>query len=235
MRALFVAALLCVCARAQAADDVAAKAHYQAAQAYFDQARFADALREYEESYKLAPYPAILYREGVCLEQLGRYGEAADMLQKFLEADPKTNRRAVVEASIERLRARAAPPSSETKPVETPPQAAEKSVEAKPAPVSAPVVTAQEPRRRPYLLPGLMLGGAVAVAVVGAGLIGSVAGDYNSCARPCSEDAISSMRSRTYASYAMFGVAGALAIVDIVLWVRAARQGRAPSVAMVRF
>jgi tetratricopeptide (TPR) repeat protein len=234
MRSVFVAALLCVCARAQAADDVAAKAHYQAAQAYFDQARFADALREYEESYKLAPYPAILYREGVCLEQLGRYGEAADMLQKFLDADPKTNRRAVVEASIGRLRARAAPPPTETKPVETsPPPVEQPAAEAKPAP--APVVTAQEPRRRPYLVPGLVLGGAVAVAVVGAALIGSVAGDYNSCVRPCSEDAISSMQSRTYASYAMFGIAGALAIVDVVLWVRAARQGRAPSVAMVRF
>jgi hypothetical protein len=43
------------------------------------------------------------------------------------------------------------------------------------------------------------------------------------------------MQSRAYASYAMFGVAGALAIVDVVLWVRAAKQGRAPSVAMVRF
>jgi tetratricopeptide (TPR) repeat protein len=235
VRAWFVAALVCVCARAWAADDVAAKAHYQAAQAYFDQARFADAIREYEESYRLAPYPAILYREGICLEQLGRYGEAADMMQKFLDADPKTNRRAVVEASIERLRARAAPPPTETPPPPVDPSASLRAVEAKPAPVIAPVVTAQEPRRRPYLLPGLVLGGAVAVAVVGAGLIGSVAGDYNSCARPCSEDAISSMQSRAYASYAMFGVAGALAIVDVVLWVRAAKQGRAPSVAMVRF
>src|SRR4051812_476743 len=107
MRMFVVLALVSVGSVAHAANDVAAKAHYQAAQAYFDQAHFADALREYEESYRLAPYPAILYREGLCLEQLGRYGEAVDMLTKYLESDPQTTRRAAVEASIERLRTRA--------------------------------------------------------------------------------------------------------------------------------
>src|SRR3954470_7394420 len=107
MRVFVVAALLLMTAVAQAGNETAARAHYQSAQAYFDQAHFAEALREYEESYRLAPYPAILYREGLCLEQLGRYAEAADTLARYLESDPKTTRREAVEASIARLRERA--------------------------------------------------------------------------------------------------------------------------------
>ena len=84
--------------------------------------------------------------------------------------------------------------------------------------------------RRRFLAPGIVAGGALVLAVVGAGLVGSVKVDYDRLAsgpgtcRPCSDDQVGPLKARAYAGYALFAVAGAAAIIDVVLWVRAARH-----------
>jgi hypothetical protein len=104
-----------------------------------------------------------------------------------------------------------------------PPPAAALSVTLRPTPPPP-------PSRARWAAPGAVLGGATVLAVVGAGLLGSVKVDFDrlasgpSSCRPCSEDQISSLRTRADAGYALLAIAGAAAIVDIVLWVRAARR-----------
>jgi tetratricopeptide (TPR) repeat protein len=218
MRAALALVLISSLARAETAEDALARAHYQRAQASFDQARYADALHEYEEAFRLTPYPAILYRIGLCKEQVGDYAGAADSLEDYLRRDPESTRREAVQASIARLRERAQQPEASAPsppPVEKP---------AAPLALTAPPPPARSPRR--WLVPGLMLGAAAGLAIVGAGLIGSVASDFDGCARPCSDGAIASMQNRAYSSYALFGLAGAVAIVDVALWVLVARSRR---------
>jgi tetratricopeptide (TPR) repeat protein len=90
-------------AQSPSANDQEAKAHFDAARKLFDQARYADALTEFEASYRLAAYPAILYRVAVCQDLLGRRADARESYRKYLADDPKTDRRAQVEARIATL------------------------------------------------------------------------------------------------------------------------------------
>jgi tetratricopeptide (TPR) repeat protein len=104
------------------------------------------------------------------------------------------------------------------------------------APAPAPALVAPAPRdtQAPGLAAPIAVGvAAFAVAAAGAGLLGSVAADYPSLetgcsARPCTSSDWSSAEARAYAGYAALGLAGAAAIVDVILWVRYARGRRAP-------
>ncbi len=87
-------------------DDEAGKRHYMSAQAYFDQAAYGDALREYQASYRLSKYPAILYQIGQCQERLGQISEAIATFESYLQADPQSKRRASVETTIVNLKER---------------------------------------------------------------------------------------------------------------------------------
>ncbi len=72
---------------------------------------------------------------------------------------------------------------------------------------------------------------AVVSAIVAAGLVGSVAGPYHdletgACAMGCDASLYSGLAARAHAGYGLFGVAGALALVDIAAIVLAARSAR---------
>jgi tetratricopeptide (TPR) repeat protein len=88
----------------------------------------------------------------------------------------------------------------------------------------------ERPSPRRWLAPGLVLGAAVAVATVGAGLLGSVKPDYDQlvmeCPGFCPPNRYEGLQARADAGYAMLAVAGAIAVVDLALWGVAARRGR---------
>jgi hypothetical protein len=99
------------------------------------------------------------------------------------------------------------------------------------APVATMPSSDTTPRRR-FLAPGILGGAALAFAATGAGLLGSVKVDYDRLAsgpgscRPCSDAQVDPLRTRAIAGYVMLGFAGALAVIDVVLWIRAARARR---------
>ena len=62
-RSLWLVALVvvgtAVSAHAQS-DDERARTHFEAGSSYYDQARYADAAREFQASYNLSPHPELL-------------------------------------------------------------------------------------------------------------------------------------------------------------------------------
>jgi tetratricopeptide (TPR) repeat protein len=106
MRWILLAAMLLVGipARAESPAEREAREHYTLGQKLFDQARYADALAEFQQSYALSKYPALIYKMALCQDQLGRSAEAVESYESYLKADPQTSRRAGVEERIVKLR-----------------------------------------------------------------------------------------------------------------------------------
>jgi tetratricopeptide (TPR) repeat protein len=142
-----------------------ARQHFVAGQKLLDGARWAPALSEFQQSYALAKYPALLYKIAFCEDQLGRAAEALADYRRYLESDPQTGRREWIEARIEALRRAAGQP-----PVAAP--EAEKAREPLSVPPAAlPVAAAAtedhpSPRKRRGLWIGLGVGAAAVVAGV---------------------------------------------------------------------
>jgi hypothetical protein len=98
-------------ARAQSESMLAAKKHFDQAQALYLQSRFAAAAERFLRAHDARPYPAFLFNMAVCLERAGDYASAAEQYQRFVEADPKSSDRAMVEARIAVLRKHVGIPS----------------------------------------------------------------------------------------------------------------------------
>jgi tetratricopeptide (TPR) repeat protein len=65
-----------------------AKAHYQRGRAHQDAGRYDAALHEYEQAYKLAPLPALVFNLGQVYRLKGDKRSALAHYQKYLEAAP---------------------------------------------------------------------------------------------------------------------------------------------------
>src|SRR5258706_8539524 len=148
-RALLVALLLCSAAVARADDDQdAARLHFQVGQAYYDEANYTDALKEFREAYRLSKRPALLYNIGLCHEHLDQYEEAIAALERYLREQPTSGDRSIIEQRIANLRRRVAhtrPPEAKlppARPVEPTPRVASPPVT---PPAPAPTVAALSP------------------------------------------------------------------------------------------
>lgn len=139
------------------ADDVeAAKAHFAAGSAYYEQANYTDAVKEFNEAYRLSHRTDLLYNIALCYERLNQYDEAIGTLQKYLAEKPDAPDHVTIEsriANLQHLREQAQKP--QTPAVVTPPQ----------QPV-VPTTTAPLPRKRLWWLPGVIVEGAAAVVLV---------------------------------------------------------------------
>ena len=182
-----IVVLLCAAsatARALTDEEERAKAHFLAGQSYYDQASYADALREFTEAYRISQKPALLYNIARCDEALERYGDAITMLERYLAAAPQAPDRPAIEARIANLKTRQAEalrkPKLPTEPREPvrPPQ---------PAQVAAtPATAAQAPPARRHRLWTWIVGG-VGVAALAAALGTGVASQngYNDLNSQC--------------------------------------------------
>lgn len=87
-------------ARAETLNIEAAKNHFGAGKAYYDERRWEDALREFKEAYRLSKRPALLYNIALCNERLLRYEEALEVLRNYLRIDPEAEDKPGIERRI---------------------------------------------------------------------------------------------------------------------------------------
>src|SRR2546423_7828614 len=106
LMAVLKAAILAYAAPAAAqapptqADEDAAKAHFLAGSAYYEQANYSDAVKEVIEAHRLSKRADLLYNISVCYERLGRWDDAIASLQQYLSERPEAPDRAVIESRI---------------------------------------------------------------------------------------------------------------------------------------
>ena len=55
--------------------------HFKSGVALFKEAKYAEALAEFERAYEIAPHPLVLYNIAGCHRELSHYSEAVDVLQ----------------------------------------------------------------------------------------------------------------------------------------------------------
>lgn len=108
------------------ADDARARGHFEAGASYYEQSRYEEAAREFEEAYSLSPRPALLWNVANAHERLGDLEAAIAALERYLGHDVPD--RQLAESRLEALRQRhaqaTAPPAEESEPEPTsPPQA----------------------------------------------------------------------------------------------------------------
>lgn len=190
-----------------------AREHYKRGAVLYEATRYDAALHEFEAAQATDPRPPLLYNIARCLEQLGRRAESLAAYERYLREDPTAANAAEVTAKIAAL------------------TAALTAALAPPALPPAVTVAALRPiRQHRYLIPGVVAGGALALAVAGAGLLGSALGEYRSldasCSPNCSQGAWSQLPAREHAGEALLGVAGAAVVADIVLFVLESKRGR---------
>jgi tetratricopeptide (TPR) repeat protein len=121
-------------ARADEGDVEMARQRYKTGQALFQRGRVDDALREFEQGRESFALPEFDYNIGLCLAKLGRPAEAADALQRYMEARPNDPDAAGIWRMIAELRAEAVKPSPA--PVSVVPSPAPMAIAPRPAPVS---------------------------------------------------------------------------------------------------
>ena len=92
------------------ADDAAqARFHDQRGRRFYQQARFADALREFFIVRRLAPQTQTAFNIALCFDQLGEEDQAFYYFNQFMETAPKEDkRRNFAESALDRLRPRVA-------------------------------------------------------------------------------------------------------------------------------
>lgn len=179
-RAVAIVALVCLAAASAHAlsdEEERAKAHFLAGQSYYDQASYADALREFAEAYRISQRPALLYNIARCHEALERWDDAIAMLERYLAAAPDAPDRPAIEARIAHLNARKAealrrprrptePRAPSRPPAPAPATAAEAATSS--AAAAAPPPPAPRHRRWAWIVGGLGLGALAAAVGTGA-------------------------------------------------------------------
>jgi tetratricopeptide (TPR) repeat protein len=106
-RLMLVAVLAIVPAFARAEEPAEAAArvdlarrHFQSGSAYFEEGRFAEAAREFRESYKLAPRMDLLFNIAQCYLRKGDAARAVAFYRRYLEANPVARDRPAIEHTV---------------------------------------------------------------------------------------------------------------------------------------
>ena len=203
-----------------------ARGHFARGTIAYNEGRFADALVEFEAAHAAEPLSALDFDIAHCLDRLNRRTEALIAYRRYLAVDPAAYNVGDVQARIALLEHE----MRET----TPPVPVPASRLIVTRPVVEPIIEVAKPTPRVanrYLVPGLVAGGALALAVVGGALTGSAVADYHTlesrCATSCPSSAWSMLPIRERVGEALLGVAGAVAVVDVVLFVlKSKKRGR---------
>jgi tetratricopeptide (TPR) repeat protein len=149
---LMVLTMTATVARAETPEDDAARArvHFTAGRSYYDLGQFADALREFEAGYLLAPRPRFLLNMGHCYRKLKDFVHARDTYRRFLagvsETDSDRAEARLRLTEVEDALAKEPPPESPS--TQPPPTAIRTTAVSQTAPLSA---TAPEAPRRSKL------------------------------------------------------------------------------------
>ncbi|UJR86166.1 tetratricopeptide repeat protein [Sandaracinus amylolyticus] len=103
--AIVIAAMSSTRVSAQASgSDEQARIHFQAGTLYFEQERFEDAAREYEEAFALSPRPELLLNAATAWDRAARLEEAIAALERVMQQFPGTEAAQLAEPRLDRLR-----------------------------------------------------------------------------------------------------------------------------------
>lgn len=199
------------------ADEDAAKAHFLAGSAYYEQADYADAVKEFNEAHRLSRRPDLLYNISVCYERLGRWDDAIAALHQYLTEKPNASDRAVIESRIQNYEQR---------------RDAERAQQpATPPPVAAPPPVVPPPARRSHV-PSFVVGGVglgLLLAALGTGVTAHLA--YNDVASKCDPSLVCNGNDTalvneknlghalTISTDVLLGIGGAALVTGVVLFI----------------
>ena len=219
--ATLVAAALAYAAPAAAqtptqADEEAAKAHYLAGSAYYDQANYSDAVKEFNEAHRLSKRADLLYNISVCYERLGRWDDAIGSLQQYLTERPDAPDRAVIESRIANFQQRR---DAEKAQLQAPPP---------PPPPVKPTVSAPVRRRHVTSLIVGGIGAGLLVAAIGTGATAQLTYDdlNNKCPNSVCNGRDQQLRDEAtlgkglaISTDVLLGVGGAAVITGVILFI----------------
>lgn len=185
-RAFLLSAMLLVSnvVSAQQTDDERARMHFQSGLSYYEQARYAEAAREFNEAYGLSQRPALLLNLSQAYERDLRFAEAIAELERYLIALPDSPQRRTVETRIARLRELQARVSATTTPAPLPEPATPEPETAPEAPTTASATSSEPTPAQPaptrsqdssISMPGLILAGAGGLLLAGSLVTGIMA------------------------------------------------------------
>jgi hypothetical protein len=98
-------------AEPKTADQKEAERHFQSGVALFQEAKYAEALAEFERAYEIAPQPLVLYNIAGCHRELSHYSDAVTFYRRFLtdgKGKAKPARLAAAQAELDGILARIA-------------------------------------------------------------------------------------------------------------------------------
>jgi hypothetical protein len=199
------------------------------------------AIRRYACSLALAPHPSTAYNLGTVAEKSGDLSAALDGFRSYLKLAPEATDRPAIEARIAALEARIAELRKNIAPKAAPPAA---------PPAPPPVAVPSPPPSPPPAPPGTDLAAAGhgrktaalltaggAVLAVGAGVVLNVMArsrmsdcysQWKAMLGSKALDSCDSAKPLAYSSYALFGVAGAAAVVGGALYLTLPESPAAP-------
>jgi tetratricopeptide (TPR) repeat protein len=171
-----------------------ARRHFDRGSELYERGAYADAIVEFARARAAHPAAELDYNIARCYDRLEQRQPAIDAYERYLLRAPQAAGAGEARQRIAVLRARLPPPAG-----------------------------------RRYAGPIALGAAALVVAGVAGGLVGSVAGPFHdleqgACAAGCDPSTYAGLRARATAGYALFGIAGALAIGDFVWWGIAARR-----------
>jgi tetratricopeptide (TPR) repeat protein len=225
-RELILAVLVLVAAVPAAGlteEEERAKAHFLAGQSYYEQASYADALKEFGEAFRISHRPALLYNIARCYEGMGQLDKAVENLQSYLQATPQADDREAIQSRIKNLQDRMQTAATEEPMrMRPPPREVEKPPMAPMAPeVKTPPLTVAPPPPAPPrpTTPSRHRRWTWIVGGVGLGLLGAALGtgiasqlSYNDLGQKCMSNICSASQSSEIASGKQ------LALATDVLW-----------------
>ena len=104
-RHVVIVLALCLTTHAHADDRSDARAHFQAGVKFYGGGDYRSAIREFSAAQQIAPADLNNYNLGLCYDKLGDAEPAIQYYRAFLDKQPGTDKRAEIQASIERLEA----------------------------------------------------------------------------------------------------------------------------------
>ncbi|MEO7735144.1 MAG: tetratricopeptide repeat protein, partial [Kofleriaceae bacterium] len=105
LRYLVILFALMFTARAYADDRGDARTHYQAGVKFYSGGDYRAAIREFSAAQQLVPADLNNYNLALCYDKLGDAEPAIQYYRAFLDRQPNTDKRAEIEASVNRLEA----------------------------------------------------------------------------------------------------------------------------------
>jgi hypothetical protein len=231
-------------------DDERARMHFQAGRSYFEQGRYEDSLREWQESYRLSDRHILLVNIANAQERLFQFNEAIESLNRYLQVGgpDATENRATIEARIDGLRRSAdrfaanqgsGDTTQTTEPTETTPtETTPTETSTTDQPTEQPAETSPEERpRRLWTWVGVGATGAFGVVAIATGAVALSRSSEleDGCTGNTCPSSLQDTRDSGYglaiATDVFIGLTAAAAIGTVVAIVLEGRRGRDSSTA----